>query len=177
VKQIKGIVRSGKIIITWQTGWRNDSTKQASVSFDNFARDGLVLSGNVKFQLLSTAEPKYKFVENNMSLTFTTAEIITWEGTRTVEWQAGFDTYYDRTDNVTKVNFTKSGVNRAGIAYTTTGVDLIMDNQCGQGKTKITAGTITNEKEGVVTIFNFGNGECDDTFTITQNGITITINQ
>lgn len=172
-----GIVRSGKIMITWQAGWRTDSTKKASVNFDNFSRDGNVLSGLVKFQLLSPDEPKYIFVEDNMSLTFKTSEKITWEGTRTVEWKAGFDTYSDRTDNVTKVNFTKSGVNRTGIAYTTTGVDLIMDNQCGQGKTKITAGTITNEKNGVTTIFNFGDGQCDDTFTITQNGITITINK
>ncbi|MEA3450917.1 MAG: hypothetical protein U9Q83_03330, partial [Bacteroidota bacterium] len=31
-----GVVRSGKIIITWQPYWRTDSTKQASATFDNF---------------------------------------------------------------------------------------------------------------------------------------------
>ncbi len=178
-----GIIRSGQIIINWQIGWRIDSTKQVSVTFNNFSRNADTLSGDLKIQLISAKAtknnpPTFKIVENNMQLSLSSNEKTTWNGTRIIKWLNGFDTKNIRTDDIKKINFYKEGINRNGTAFTATGKDLIYNNQCdGKGKSKITAGTITIIKQNIKTIFDFGDGECDNSFTISQGNISITINQ
>jgi hypothetical protein len=176
-----GISRSGEIIINWQKGWRRDSTKYATVTFNKYSRDGRILSGNLKIKLISAKPsaqnpPKYKIVENNMKILFPNGQETSWEGTRTVEWLSGFLTPKDRTDDVKKINFNTNGVNRKGQNYTAYGKNLTIDNSCGTtGRARITMGTITILKNNIKTIIDFGDGECDDSYTITQNNITITI--
>lgn len=177
-----GVIRSGQIIITWQPRWRLDSSKQTTVIFNKFSRDGNILTGNLKFQMISgkpseTENAIFKIVEDNMELTLSTGEKTTWEGTRTIEWLSGFFTTRERNDDVRKANFSKEGINRDGTAYTATGTDLIFDNQCEGNSEIITAGTISIVKENITTIFNFGDGECDNSYTVTQGRITITLNQ
>ena len=176
------VVRSGEIIINWQLGWRLDSTKQAFVSFKKFSRNADTLCGDLKIQLISAKPtidnpPVFKIVEDNMQLSLANDEKTTWNGIRTIEWLNGFDTKSNRNDDVKKINFSKEGINRNGIAFTALGKDLIYDNQCGKGKKKITAGTITITKQDTKTVFRFGDGQCDNSFTITQGNVTLTINQ
>ncbi|MBN2662626.1 MAG: hypothetical protein JXR68_03160 [Bacteroidales bacterium] len=168
-----GVVRSGQIIIDWEFGWRLDSTKIVVVTFNEFSRDGDVLSGTINIQLLSRINKEYQITENDMKILLSTQEEVTWSGTRTVKWDEGFLTPLDRYDDVKTVNFNKDGVNRNGEKFTSEGVNLVVSNTCDDGKTRIIAGKITitnNTNNNQQTTVEF-NG-CSDTFTI--NGIEIT---
>ena len=177
-----GVVRSGQIIINWTPGWRLDSTKHATVTFNNFTRDSVVVSGTVTLQYTGgsyTANnpPVFSMTEEDMTIKFADGKTASWSGTRTVEWSEGFDTRFDRSDDVKKVNFHREGVNRNGEKYTANGTDLLIKNSCGTTrKSRVVSGTIVITKGDQTTTVDFGNGDCDDTFTITQNGVTITVN-
>lgn len=175
-----GVVRSGQIIINWTPGWRFDSTEHATVSFNNYTRDSVVLSGTItiKFKSFSLdSSLTYSMTEDKMNLKFPDGKTTSWSGTRTVEWTYGFKTRFDRTDDVRKVNFHRDGINRNGEKYTADGSDLLIKNSCGDShKSHIVSGIIVIKKGDQTTTVDFGNGDCDGTFTITQNGVTITVN-
>ncbi len=175
-----GVVRSGQIIITWFPGWRFDTTKHTTVTFNNYTRDSIKLSGTVTISFTGgslDATLSYTMTEENMNITFADGKTTSWRGTRTVEWTAGFRTILDRDDDVKKVNFHREGINRNGEAYTADGTDLLIKNSCGDTrKSRVVSGTIVIKKGDQTTTVDFGNGDCDDTFTITQNGVTVTVN-
>jgi len=168
-----GVVRGGQIIINWKTGWRMDSTKIVTVTFNKFSRDGNVLSGTINIQLVSLLNKEFKITETDMKVLLTSQEEMTWSGTRTVVWTAGYLTPKVKTDDVKTINFVKDGVNRNGEKYNAEGIDLIVSGTCDDGKTRITGGkfiitNITNNNQ--VTTVEFSG--CSDTFTV--NGIEVT---
>ena len=177
-----GVVRSGQIIITWTPGWRLDSSKHATVTFQNYTRDSVVVSGTVTLQYTGGSytvdnPPVFSMTEEDMTIKFADGKTASWSGTRTVEWADGFKTRFNRSDDVKKVNFHREGINRNGEKYTADGTDLLIKNSCGTTrKSRVVSGTIVIKKGDQTTTVDFGNGDCDDTFTITQNGVTITVN-
>jgi len=176
------VTRSGQIIITWEPGWRIDSTKSCSISFNDFTRDSVTLNGKVTMKFLKGSfvdkiPPKYRMDETDMSLQYADGKNSTWSGWRTVEWKQGFLTRRYRFDDVRVINFHRDGVNVNGESYTVDGNDLVLDNSCGTTKkTRTVSGTIVIVKGETTTTVDFGDGTCDDTFTITQGGVVITIN-
>ena len=175
-----GVVRSGQIIINWQRGWRLDSSKKATISFNKYSRDSIILSGNVTIQFKgfsSDSSLTYLMKEDKMSLNLADGKTASWDGTRTVEWVEGYKTRFDRSDDVRKVNFHREGINRNDEKYTADGNNLLIKNNCGDTrKSRIVSGTIVIKKGEHTTTIDFGNGNCDNTFTITQDGTTITVN-
>lgn len=175
-----GSIRGGQIIINWEFGWFLDSTKTTTVTFNDFSRDGNVVSGELELRFLKGSiaggtKPTHEVVEKNMKLVYATGETTTWEGTRTVKWESGIATIRDRTDDVKLVDLFKDGTNRNGEHYIAEGTSLRIDNTC-EGKAKMTSGTFTITKDdGTETLVDFGDGECDDIFTVTQGSMTITI--
>ena len=178
-----GIIRGGQIIIVWEIGWLWDTTKTTTVTFNDFSRNGDVLSGTLELSFLrgnivSGTKPTHEIVSKNMLLVYAAdAGTVAWEGTRTVVWEAGIVTIRDKSDDVKLVNFNKDGTNRNGEHFIAEGVDLRVDNTCDGGKkARVVSGIFTITKDdGVVTTIDFGDGECDNSFTVTQNGVTVTI--
>ncbi|MBN2892832.1 MAG: hypothetical protein JXL97_13270 [Bacteroidales bacterium] len=177
-----GIIRGGQIIINWELGWIWDSTKVTTVTFNNFSRDGDVLAGELELRFLKGSiaqgtKPTHEIVEKGMSLILANEQgTTTWEGTRTIEWQSGILTLADKTDDVKLVDIYKDGINRNGEHYIAEGNSIRLDQTCGEGA-KLTSGTLTITKDdGTETLVDFGDGECDDIFSVTQNGVTIEIN-
>lgn len=176
------VIRSGQIIINWTPGWRMDSTKSVSITFNDFARNRIVLNGDVsisfvKGSFIDSIPPKYKMVETNMSIQYPDGKTSSWSGNRTVEWLQGFLTPRFRFDDIRLVNFHREGINRNGESFVADGNDLLIKNSCGNTRRqRVVSGTIVINKGDVTTTVDFGNGDCDDTFTIAQNGTTITIN-
>lgn len=167
-----GVVRSGEIIINWEYGWRVDSTKQATITFNEFSRDSNVISGKITIKLESRVLLKYSMTENGMKVTLSTGEEVTWSGTRTIQWSEGFITPRDRYDDVVTVNFTREGVNRNGESFIAEGKDLEITSTCDDGKMRITSGTIeitniTNNNSITTVEFN----GCSDSFTV--NGVEV----
>ena len=171
-----GVVRAGKIIITWMPGWRINTGKYATVTFDNFTRDGNSIDGNLKIYREDLTSISYKMEENDMSFTYADGKKVTWSGWRSVEFIAGFASHQDKTDDIKIVNFERSGTNSNGEDFTANGENLTLNATCGSD-TKITKGTITIIKGDVTTVVDFGDGECDNTYTITQNGTSIEVSE
>ena len=166
-----GVVRSGQIIITWEAGWRGDTTKQVTVTFNDFSRDGNTLSGNLVIQRTDDAINRYQVAENNMKIVLKSSEEITWTGVRNVEWKEGFLTIMNKDDNVKMITFNREGVNRNGEEFTAEGIDLKVSNKCDDHKTRIVDGVIeinnlTLDQETTVEF----NG-CSDSFII--NGVEV----
>lgn len=166
-----GVMRSGQIIITWQAGWRLDTSKQVTVTFNDFSRDGNTISGNLVITRTDDAINSYQVTENNMKILLSSSEEVTWSGVRNVEWKKGFLTVLDRTDNVKMINFEREGVNRNGEEFTAEGIDLKLSNECDDHKPRIVDGVIeinnlTLDQETTVEF----NG-CSDTFII--NGVEV----
>jgi hypothetical protein len=71
-------------------------------------------------------------------------------------------------DDVYEINGSGSGINRNGVAYTST---ITYPLRAQVGCNWIVSGRITVEPEGYATRYiNFGLGECDSGFTVTVNG-------
>jgi len=176
-----GTTRNGKIILVWKAGWMRDSTKITTVTFDDYSINNDTIAGTLEFSYVggTVTNPIHKIVEKNMKITFSNGDIVTWEGTRNIEWLEGFLTFGDKTDNKHSVDIYKDGYNRKGehyIAETST-TPLIVSNTCGDNKTHVNSGIITITKEdGTVTTIDFGTDDCEDSFTVTQNGISIVVN-
>lgn len=176
-----GVVRGGQIIIDWTLGWLWDSTKVTTVSFNQFSRNGNILSGELELRFLRGSQtdlgkPTHEIIEKNMSIELANNQgTTTWDGTRTVQWESGILTIANKTDDVKLVELFKDGVNRNGEHYIAEGEDLRVDHTCSNG-TKITSGIlIITKDDGTEATIDFGDGECDNNFTVTQEGQTVQI--
>lgn len=174
-----GVTRNGQIQIVWKAGWFWDSTKTVTVTFNNFSRDSVILSGELLINHYlsvtdSVGTPKNRIEENNMKLTFPDGAIVTWDGWRTIEWKSGWITQNIFSDNMFEINWHKEGVNRLGDAFSGDGAGLIQDMSCN--KRGFTAGIITILKgNGDTFTINFGDGSCDGTYTIISGDNTIEV--
>lgn len=174
-----GVTRNGQIQIVWKLGWFWDSTKTVTVTFNEFSRDSVVLSGELHINhYLSATDtigtPKNRIDEINMKLTFPDGANITWEGWRTIEWKSGWLTNNIFKDNKFEINWHKEGLNRRGDAFSGDGAGLIQDMSCN--KRGFTAGIITILKgNGDTFTVDFGNGACDGTYTVTSGNNIIEV--
>jgi hypothetical protein len=173
-----GIVRNGSITIKWQLGWFFDSTKTVVVTFNNFSRDSIKLSGEITIQHTfsvkenGTIHPGHKITEKNMKLTYPDGSTMSWNGWRTVEWISGWLTRHDRTDNKLKINWHKEGTNRNGVNFTADAKDLVIVGTCHKMPV---SGTITVNSDKGNFVINYGDGQCDGSYTITVNGKTTVV--
>ncbi len=175
-----GYVRGGQIIINWEFGWLWDTTKVVTVTFNQYSLNGNVLAGEIEIRFLRGSidnSPTHYIVEKDMSIELADQQgTTTWEGTRTIVWEQGAATIFNKSDNVVLIDLYKDGVNRNGEHYIAEGEDVKVDHTCGNGA-KITDGIVTITKDdGTETIIDFGDGACDDSFTVTQNGTSVIIN-
>lgn len=98
-----------------------------------------------------------------------------WTATRHAErvrtWTAGSDTQ-TRQDDAYVVTGNGHGVNRNGVAYTSS---IISPLHRHVGCPFITQGTVQVLRENMPTrTIDYGNGDCDNTYTVTVNGHTFT---
>lgn len=177
-----GIKRSGKIIINWHPGWLTDSTKSVSVSFDKFKRDGNQLEGKISFMFTSAGnvieaitKPGYKFIEENMILTLADNKgMVKWSGVTNIKWDNGFSTILNRFDDEFLLDVVKNGVNRNGEEYKVASTNVKIISSCGNVAEAVSGKSVISKGSNQI-IINYGDGQCDNSYTITQNGVTITV--
>lgn len=177
-----GVLRNGSIIIKWQNGWFWDSTKTTIVTFNNFSRDSMSINGELQIRHTVSIEdglivrPGNRIDEKNMVLTYPDKSTVKWNGWRTIEWKSGWLTMLDKTDNVYEINWNKEGTNSLGETFTGEGNDLILDMGCNFQS--FTAGTINIVKADKNEFsIDYGDGDCDGTYTITSGKRTIEVTQ
>ena len=175
-----GHTLNGQIKIEWQLGWFTDSTKSASVTFINYKRDSIGIEGYItirhSFTITENLEfhPVYKITESNMKITLPDGKNATWSGTKEIEWLSGWKTRFLRSDDIYKINWQKNGTNRNGVGFTATGTDIKYDATCT--KFPLTEGKISIvTDEGKSLEINYGDGECDGSYTVTVGNSTIVV--
>lgn len=177
-----GVLRNGSIIIEWQVGWFWDSTKTTNVTFNNFSRDSMSISGELQIKHSSSIQdglivrPENRIDEINMIITYPDKSTIKWNGWRTLTWKSGWLTFLDRTDNVYEINWHKEGTNRLDETFTGDGNNLIMNMGCNMlGFTSGTINVVVGNKDKFT--IDYGDGACDGTYTITSGKRTIEVSQ
>jgi len=170
---LKGNVRTGKLIFTYD-GKRFMPGATVVLATDNYTINGIKLEGTRTHTNLntSTAEaPRFNVVLSGGKATFPDGLFATRETDITVQWNRAANPLENNLQ--VESSSTASGTTRGGRTYSLMLLeDLIYKRHCGIAVSGIKHYTINGEKE--ITI-DYGDGECDKTFTITVNGRTRTI--
>lgn len=169
-----GRTRRGNILVTFTGRYRATGTVITITPQDYYVDDNKIQGIRTVTNLGPDAEGHLKFsVSGNGTVT---APDNSWTSSHTYDrvrtWIAGEHTPTPW-DDVYLITGTGSGVNRNGRAYALTITQpLRVDVGCWQP----VSGRVEIIPEGRPTRYvDYGNGECDGTYTVTVNGVTTTI--
>jgi hypothetical protein len=188
----KGNVRKGQITITWSGGkWYNVNSTH-TITLANYSINGLSISGTRTVTTTAFTAPSAGSVAFSLTQNISGNHTYTWTGAstgmasrienKTKKWDhtATEDTY-TVSNGPTTLNGgnTASGTNRNGKAYTMNITKpLIYLGSCV--KSNKTFIPVSGTKQVVVTggktyTVDYGDGQCNTTFTVTVGGISKTI--
>ncbi|MCU0422105.1 MAG: hypothetical protein MUC81_04770 [Bacteroidia bacterium] len=171
-----GKTRAGKIRVSWTGRYRQAGTL-ITITPDSFYQNGNKIEG-VKTVLNNGRNTRgnlnYTVTVSNAKITFIDGRISTWNATRNREWTAGENTLAWN-DDVYLITGNANGTARNGISYTSDITNALrVDLSCTH---RLTAGTIEIRPTGKLSrTIDYGNGICDQTFTVSIGGRTFTVN-
>jgi hypothetical protein len=164
-----GRTRKGTLFITYTGRYREPGTT-ITITPDNYSVNGYLLQGQKTIENLGLNASGQLHYAITVSGTVTAPDnswTISYEANRVRTWIEGQTTLM-LWDDVYEINGSGSGINRNGVAYTST---ITYPLRAQVGCNWIVSGRITVEPEGYATRYiNFGLGECDSGFTVTVNG-------
>jgi hypothetical protein len=166
---------AGKFIL--ETTFTGDSTKEINikrkVTFAGFRDNGRQLQGTKTISYLgknASGQPRWEITDSG-KIILKNGKIITFNYDR-IRTQIAGDSTATTSDDVFQISGTGSGVNRNGIAYTTTSTNLVKVHGCPFYK----SGTVTYVSTAkTVTITYNGGTACDPSATVAVDGKTVTI--
>ncbi|MDW3194355.1 MAG: hypothetical protein R8G66_18410 [Cytophagales bacterium] len=168
----RGRVRSGKIIVTYDGNRRTEGSFR-SVTFDNFFVDSTQVEGTrTKTVTAVDAENLSITVDITLTggkLTFGDGTSATREAQKTRVWS--FDA---SGDHVTTVSGSASGVNREGVSYSMAITeDIVFQRACWRAGVFVPVSGVKMFTVGESTAtIDYGDGECDNLATKTQDGVS-----
>jgi len=170
-----GKTRRGKIITTFTGSYAAPGTVITHTP-DNYYVNDIKYEGSktVTNMGLNNNNNPYFTVQINGNATMTTGEIITYTSSRIRTWSTGANTLLNYMDDEYDITGTSNATFSSGGSYaceTTSPVHVKVGCPYPvSGTLKITP---SNKPERVI---DYGSGTCDNTFTVTVNGNTYTIN-
>jgi hypothetical protein len=181
-----GITKNGKdfsgkitIVMTCKLGASIDTTKDSNwvrkVTFNNYKEGGRKLEGTKTITYKgkdANGHPYWEIKLDSGKITLKNGKVITFNYDR-IRTQIAGDTTATLKDDVFQINGTGSGVNRRGIAYTTTSTNLIKANVCPYFESG-TVAYVSDTK--TISITYTGGTNCNPSATVTVDGKTKTIN-
>lgn len=176
-----GKVRTGKIISTFERRFSRRASR-VTTTFENYTVNGIAVAGTkITTNIAAEGEtPKHRVEVIGGLLTFEDGTTITWDSQRTRIFQEGFDTPQDISDDIFSVTGQQEGTNRQGASYASrTSSPLIYKGACRLEGIRFPASGIrlVDPFNGQVRRVDFGDGECDRSFTVTVGGRTETITE
>lgn len=160
----RGRVYAGKIIITYV---KTDTDKSKTVAFDGFTVDGNAVAGSKsikKVKANANGNPESTFAVD-ITITFTTGEVVTKKGTKVREKIEGAATR-DRGDDVYSISGSWESVNKDGVMKKATiTTNLRREYACRY----IVSGVVEIVKDGDTFTLDFGDGTCDNKATLTDS--------
>lgn len=161
-----GHVKNGSIIVQInKTSWVKGASM--TITFDNFSVDDDAVSGTLKssFSILGLLQMTYNVEAKNMKVT-SKGDTFEWSSVKTYKLDGASFT----------INGTGSGINRAGVAYTTKYTNILFNFGCEwpvSGTVEIkTAGS---DEPTIVDYDEDGNADCDTSIKVTKNGNSLTV--
>lgn len=159
----RGREYAGKIIITYV---KTDTDKSKTVAFDGFTVDGNAVAGGKsikKVKANTNGNPEATYTVD-ITITFTTGEVVTKKGTKVREKIEGAATR-NRGDDVYSISGNWESVNKEGVMKKATiTTNLRREYACRY----IVSGVVEIVKDGDTFTLDFGNGECDNKATLTD---------
>jgi hypothetical protein len=157
--------------ITYTGRYREPGTV-ITITPENYRVNNYLIEGQKTIENMginANGQLYYTITANGMVAEPSNAWAISWSANRTRTWVEGQDTP-SRLDDVYEISGGSSGVNRNGVNYTSTiTTPLRAEFSCAW----IVSGQVTIEPEDYATRYiDFGNGECNNGFTVTVNGET-----
>ena len=167
---LKGNVRKGKLIFTYH-GKRFMPGSTVVTTTNGYSVNGVTLEGVrtlTNLQNSTSDAPRFNVVLQNGKATFQDQRVATRESDVTWQWNREANPLEDNLQ--IEQSSTASGTTRGGRQYEVSlSQDLIYKRHCGIAVSGIKQYTLENGK--LITI-NYGDGSCDQTFTVTVNGVT-----
>ncbi len=153
----------GKIVIVYE---KTDTGYSKSVTFEDFSIDGNQLEGSKSVVKIKENENGNKEATHTVDLTMTlsTGEVVSLEGTRIREKIEGDDTFL-RGDDVYLISGNWKFVNKNGVEF----IGNIIEKLRREYACKyIVSGVTEISKNGNVYTLDFGDGSCDNKATLTN---------
>ncbi len=179
-----GRERSGKIIIAY-SGEINDGISNRIITFENYVVNNKGVSGSIELRDIQentdgTVQSTKKLVA--LTITFPNGESMVYNGSRTRVWLEGVRDG-DPTNNVFEITGTVDGIGSNGRTFSHKIVEpIIADWSCAAaGNFARVAGLVEIERlNGFINrkrTVDYGNGECDNTITVTIGNRTFVITE
>ena len=171
-----GVTRSGIIFISY-TGKRFVPGSSWTVTFQNFYIKDRHIEGTRTVENVSDsleANPKFHITLVGGIVTWPSDTFATREVNRYREWVRASNPMND--EMVILQGSVASGVNKKGVNYSSTVLTNLVFKRMCRNSARVPVEGIKEVIVGdVISLIDFGNGECDSIVTITTNGETKTV--
>jgi hypothetical protein len=158
----------GKVIITLSDTITNTGAIQ-TVVYQDFYIDSIKVNLNATLKNMGQNSSGNWVIEKSYTQTITkNGEVCVREVNENQEWISGFGTA-EKSDDICYLSGSGSiTVNDTAYYSKTITTPLLYDASCDY----ITSGVVELERNGSLTIIDYGDGTCDDKATVTSNGTT-----
>lgn len=167
-------VKKGKITDTFTyILTRGDSvtfTSTETLTFEGFVRDSVQLDGT--FTVKKINRQSKTVGAQGAKITYPDGTSASWSGALTYTYDLG--EHYKWKDNTIHVTGSITGTNREGVDFSLVITEeLIFKYTCG-GRHKFhpVSGVVEVTVSGVLSTIDFGDGSCDNKYSVTANGAT-----
>lgn len=174
-----GNVLKGKITLSFSGNFMS-SEQTITYSFDGFYHNGIKIQGSKSIirtlkstDLLAEVHPVLTHTID-LTVTFEDGSVYSRVGNRVKEMVAGYDTKGVWSDNVSLVTGSHSTSKPNGDTWSST-IQTPLRYEMACKKCVPVSGTVLKVNNGVETLIDYGNGECDNLATTTTAGVTATI--
>jgi len=169
---LSGNVRAGKLIFTY-SGWRFQPGSTVVTTTDNYSINGIKLNGTRTLTNVTgstTDAPKFNAVLTGGVATFTDGRTASRESNITWSWIKGQGLGGINDKLIIDQSSTASGTTRAGRSYTVSlQKELTYNRFCGIAVSGIKKYILDGDKDVII---DYGDGTCDNSITVTVNGVT-----
>jgi hypothetical protein len=174
----RGNVRKGKIEISWLGGRWYKVGSTITVTLDGYSLNGVVMNGTRTLHNITTDVLKPTWtVESNINVTWPDQKTANRQVHKTRQWDIiAAEVIVTQTAGA---QYAAEGTTRRGVSYTVLITNpLIFKLSCvGTSKVYIPVqGTKVISFNNKTVTVDFGTGECDNTFTVTLDGRTDSMN-
>ncbi|MBI1224305.1 MAG: hypothetical protein GC192_03625 [Bacteroidetes bacterium] len=161
-----GKFKTGKVVMTVESIWQTNAS--ITVTYDNYAENGVKAEGQFIFTNLSTADAAILSIDaQNIKFTDPNNYTFSFSGNQTYTQTAGHPTWWDWHDDVYEVTGSiYSTLTNGETVNWSIQSPLVKANACYY----ISKGKGTLDINGLPVYVDYGNGNCDNQGTYTING-------